>query len=233
MRSHRLRTSVAGFVAAFALFLGPPAFAQGEVPDQLKFRSEFWTELPSLPVFEVDPKPFDGAEASKTLLSEAAFVYAGMIRGFSVRYVPLDRARGIDESMEVEPVLADSIRLEDLARGEYRVVKNVFRAYVEYRPNALERGLYASWRSISFPVSEGQGTASTSGGPEYRIKAIQEAIKDAVREYARMRAPNKPRLVRAVACLEKPPAVYLRAGSYSARARIRLKVVEILPYAAY
>jgi hypothetical protein len=233
LRPNPGRFLAAGVAAAFALLSGPPAFPQDEVSDQLKLRSEFWTELPSLPAFEVDPKPFDPAEATRTLLSEAAFVYSGMIRGFSVRYVPLDRARGVAESMEVTPVLADSIRLGDLGKGEYRVVKNVFYAYVEYSPNALERGLYSSWRSIAYPVAEGDGTASTSGGPSYRVKAVQEAIKDAVREYARTRAPNKPRLVRAVACLERPPKVYLRAGVYSAHARIRLRIEEILPFAAY
>jgi len=220
-------------VAAFACFFCPLAFAQDEVSDQLKLRSEFWTELPPSPVFEVDPKPFDPAEAAKAVLGEAAFVYAGMIRGFTVSYVPFDRARGIAESMEVAPTLADSIRIDDLVKGEYRIAKNAFYAYVEYAPNALERGLYASWRSIAYPVAEGEGTSSTSGGPAYRIKAIQDAIKDAVREYARTRAPNKPRLVRALVCLEKPPKVYLRAGVYSVHARIRLRVEEILPYAAY
>jgi hypothetical protein len=222
--------------ALFAVTLLAPAlsFAQdAPPPDDILLRCEFWTELAPRPDFEVDPAPFDPAEPTKEILAEAAFVYSGMIRGFSVSYVPYDKARAVEESMEVKPLLENALKNEKLIRGEYRVVKNNFRAYVNYVPDASERAYYLSWRSIAYPVANGEGKALLGGGAANRVKAIEDGIKDAVREYARTKVKNKPRLVRAVAALERPPSLLVRAGNYVARVRIRLKIEEIIPYAAY
>lgn len=228
-------TSILRRAAFFsALFFSALSFAQdAPPPDDILLRYEFWTELAPRPDFEVDPAPFDPANPTKDILSEAAYAYSGMIRGFSVSYVPYDKARAIEERMEVRPLLEGIPKPEALIRGEYRVLKNNFRAYVEYAPDASERAYYLSWRSISYPAADGTGKALIGGGAANRVKAIEDGIKDAVREYARTKVKNKPRLVRAVAALERPPSIMVRAGNYVARVRIRLKIEEILSYAAY
>jgi hypothetical protein len=217
-----------------ALICRALSFAQdAPPPDDIVLRYEFWTEIAPRPDFEVDPAPFDPAKPTEDILAEAAFVYAGMMRGFSVSYIPYDRARAIEERMEVKPFLESAVKAEDLIRGEYRVVRNNFRAYVDYVPDASERAYYLSWRSIAYPIANGEGKALLGGGAANRVKAIEDGIKDAVREYARTKVKNKPRLVRAVTALERPPSLMVRAGNYVARVRIRLKIEEIIPYAAY
>lgn len=199
----------------------------------LILRHEFWTEVAPKPEFEVDPEPFDPAKPTQAILAEAAWVYSGMIRGFSVSYVPYDKARGIPESMDVKPLAREAIAPGELTRGESRIIKNSFRAYVEYAPSQAEIRLYESWRGAAFPAAGGQGRARLTGGSAARIAAMEDGLKDAVREYARTQVKNKPKAVRAVAAFERPPSVIVRAGEYLARVRIRIGIEEIVPYAAY
>lgn len=230
----RAESVVRRFLALLAALLCSGAYAQSlSWDDVLILRHEFWTEIAPKPEFEVDPEPFDPAKPTEDILAEAAWVYSGMIRGFSVSYVPYDKSRGVAEAIKVEPLGPEAVKREELRRGESRIVKNTFRAYAEYVPDQAERALYEAWRGAAFPAAGGEGRARLTDGPAARITAMEDGLKNAVREYARIQVKNKPKLVRAEAALERPPSIVARAGEYVARLRIRIKVVEILPYAAY
>jgi hypothetical protein len=217
-------------------------------PGDLLLRHEFWCEIESLPDFsEVDPPPPSYLAVAQRIKEEASFVYSGMLRGFAVYYVPSDKARGIAELIRVDPLYPPPATpaapspsaspgtpaLPGLRIAQTRVTGALFRAYVEYSPDAVEARLYSSWRASAFPAAAGEGKARSSGGPGNRIASMVDGIKNAVREYARIQVKNKPKSVRALAAFERPPSISVREGNYVSAVRLKLKIEEIIPYAAY
>ena len=98
----------------------------------------------------------------------------------------------------------------------------------EYQIDRIE-----GWKSNVFPVSSGRGSASIMKGYQEKVTAIQKAIKEAVREYARQKVYNKPRRVTGEVLLLEIPRIIIDAGSYNAFVKVKLKKVDLLPYSGY
>jgi hypothetical protein len=169
-------------------------------------------------------------ELARRLGTEAAWVYMGMIYGFAVDYVPYDAARRVHESFEALPSWDVKAPRPSLSLAEGRFEGTVLKMYAEYRMSPAEASRYAAWREGGATPFQAEGRAAESAGPDARFTAMEQAVKAAVKAYASALEPNKPRRVRALVAFERPPSISLDAGLYVARARARIKIVEIVPY---
>jgi hypothetical protein len=103
-------------------------------------------------------------------------------------------------------------------------------AQVFYVMNAAEQLRRESWAGAVVDAATGKGEAPTVRGRQAKFEALANAIKDAVRNQLRTRIFNKPREIRGEVVLWDDPQVWVGSGAYHAVARIRLRVVEIIPY---
>ncbi len=237
-----------GRAAALAIALasnlaGPARLAAQEVSEP-RLRAAFWVETE--PVASAgEAWPVSSEEAARRLVDEAAWVFAGMVWGFSFEYVPLDRARGIEEGFVLEP-------LGSIPWGDPRLIpgklepagsrllpeasfgpSTELRAYVEYRPEAEGARLMEAYGAEPWVRSQGLGRADILGGWKARRAAYEDALREAVREYLRSIEPNKPRRAAGRVVFERVPAITVREGAYLVQARSRIEVLELAPYVVY
>jgi hypothetical protein len=254
MRADRRAGLVAGLVALLACSVLSPVLSSQDAlgPNDILLRHEFFCErsvppeadpavrefkgLPASPGLDASPGAalaLSDAEIAERLRAEAEWSYLGMIYGFDVSYVPLDRARGVAESYSVVPAWESRRHLPGLALRQMEWQGDILRAYVEYTMDKAQLSRYLGWRRADTVPFQAEGAAGASGGGTMRMKAMEEAVKTALREYARTLTRNKPSQVKAIVALERPPDVFYREGSYVARVRVRIKVLELRPYAVY
>jgi len=62
---------------------------------------------------------------------------------------------------------------------------------------------------------------------------IEQAAKNAVREYARTRIPNKPRKITGSLVLAAAPRIVIVSGVYRASCVVKLRIDETTPYRAF
>jgi hypothetical protein len=216
-----------------ALCLSARAFAQPTAaPGELLLRHEFWCEYEPHPASK-EPHILTDKEVADRIRAEARWVFSGIIRGFDASYSPGDKARGVPEGFSLKPIAGMDWKAERLDIAEMRMEGSKLYAYVEYRPGQRAEGWYRSWRSADYPVSEGAGRASLIGGTGNRILAMQDAVRDALREYARTQVRNKPKQILAQVSLDSPPWLKVDAGQYVTRLRIHVKIKEIREWSAY
>jgi len=227
VRIPALARAITILAAAFAA-AGAPAAGQGEP----LLRAEFWTDLEPVSAAG-EPWPVPRDEAARRLLDEAAWVFGGMLWGFEFEYAPLDRARGIEESFTLEAL--GSIERGDprLEPGQARLSGREMRAYVDYRPDAAQAALLASYRDEPWERAQGVGRADWTRGWAGRRAAYENCLREAVRAYLRSLVPNKPRLARGRVVFERPPSIFVEGGFYTVQARARVEVLELRPYVVY
>ena len=215
--------------------LPPASFLSAQEP---VLRTEFWAEsepvetLPAI-VSEAAPRAAVPEEVVQALLEEARRIFAGMIWGFRFEYVPYDKARGVAEELKILPlgeILWGDPRLNS---SQTRTRGTQLRVYMEYRPDAFAASRRASWNDSTYQSAQGRGAAPLSLGLEARKTALDQAAKEALREMLRPVVKNKPREIRGIFAYDEAPRLVITGGTYTATARIRVKVTEVRGYTVY
>ena len=196
-------------------------------PDSDVIVLTLWTELEKI------PGGTGKDEISKAALEDAQWILSGMLYGFKVRYVPLDKDRHVRESLSVVPVV--EIPFGDPALRVFKTWADNDRFYVQIRYNIYDyqQTRLKAWSSNIFPEASGTGTVSLFNGRSGRLDSIKEGIKNALRNYLRVKIRNKPREIDARVILDEPPYLTIKAGGYTARVRIKFFINKIVPYAVY
>ena len=220
----------AKFLPWLLLFCSVPVFGQFDRPVWLE--DEFWAELEPV-VQDSEDYPLTKEEAASRLLEEALYVFSGMIYGFRFVYVPSDETRRVKEEFLLEPVYQLAWGDPGLQVRQSRKEGDMLIARVRHNLEEYQIDRIEGWKSNVFPVSSGRGSASIMKGYKEKITAIQKAIKEAVREYARQKVYNKPRRVTGEVLLLETPRIIIDAGSYNAFVKVKLKKVDLLPYSGY
>lgn len=214
-----------------------PCAAQAE-KDLL--RSVFWADVE--PVAGVGEEwPVSPDEAHKRLLAEAAWVFGGMIWGFEFSYTPFDKTRAIQERFDLEPieslpadapVLSNEAPPNSAPRPSAIGPVDLY-SYAEYRPGPALVALMKSYADDPWKSSQGIGKTDMNLGVKGRRAAYVDGLRAAVRAYLQALEPNKPRLVKGRVVFDRPPSLAIIGGMYTARVRVRLMVIEAIPYKIY
>lgn len=168
-------------------------------------------------------------QSLELLLEDARWAISGMIYGFNVTWTPPARNRGVEEILLVEPVAS-------IPRGDpkFRTVathqENGF-LYVtfEYRPDAVQQRRLDGWAGQAFPAASGGGTAPVMGW-DSRREAMNEAIRNTLREWLRAREFNRPREIQGRVAFLNFPTTSLSAGSIRAAVSLRMDLKNVSPY---
>jgi hypothetical protein len=214
---------------AFLILLPLFCHAQGN-PINLRI----WCELEPM-VQENEDYPLSTEEAQRRALEEARGILSGMIYGYRFRYTPGDAVRKIDEEFSMIPVAeilwADpNMRIADAyVEGSLLFVK------VTYQLEDFQVARRRAWSSNSVEASTGIGSYSvfTAPSPEAKRQALQDALKNAVREALRPVHFNKPREVSGEILIWNDPHTVIQSGTYTTRADVKLRVKEIRSYSLF
>jgi len=169
------------------------------------------------------------AEARTVALEEAARYFGAMIYGWSFRYDVGEKARNIEEKLELTPlgaVIVDDPRLEttDLQIKDLNLY-----LWTDYRPADLQRSRLAKWKAGTVRTAQGYGQSPL----EDKYAALEDAARAALRSMLRGSERNRPREASGYIGLAAFPRYWLDKGQWAAFGRFRVEILEIQPFAAY
>ncbi len=174
------------------------------------------------------PIPVDAAE--KTLLEEGRVLVSGMIYGWDFSYTPGDKSRRVEESFVLTPIAQVPWGSPRMRVTETEVAEARLWARIVYTLDDQESRRRAAWDSNTAALSTGEGTADLHIGPAARTRALESAIRDAIRRSLDTRYLNKPREITGETVLWTDPTIIVRAGTCTATATIKLLVRDLIPY---
>ena len=190
-----------------------------------------WTELD--PFVGGEDAPSSETEVHRRMLEDARLVLSGMIYGYRFRYTPSDDARGVPDVFEL--VLIHEIAWGDPALEVLYVERRDNRAWskVVYGLADHQQSRRDAWASNTIPAATGRGEAPLHRGRAARGQSLEEAVKQAIRAYARGRIMNKPREIAGEVLLWSAPRTVIGAGSYVTTVQIEVRVEDVVPYRVY
>jgi len=227
-------------LAVFSLFL-PPLGAQSieSTNHQYVIRGDVTVDLEPMYIGHIDDEyPLDAAKAGRRALDELSLFFSAMIYGWSFSYEPGERARGIAEKLELEPLGTiqygdPALKVTDTSFADMRL-----RVWADYNlDDALQRRMQV-WRSGTV-----RNAQATGYGPSYineypgwlalKKTALEDAARAALRALLQSGERNRPKEVSGFISLASIPRYFIDSGRWVTSARFRVQVTEILPFAAY
>lgn len=193
-------------------------------------RGEVKVELEQVRGFLVEETPHLSAEQGRArALEEAANYFGAMIYGWSFHYEVGERARNIEEKLELTPlgtVPADDPRLEptNLEIKDFNLY-----LWADYRPADTQRQRLAKWKAGSNRSAQGYGQSPL----ENKYAALEDAARAALRAMLRGGERNRPKEVTGYISLAAFPRYWLDKGQWMAHGRFLVEIQEIIPFAAY
>jgi len=202
-------------------------------------RGEVYVDLEPIYAGHIDEEyPLDITTASRRALEEAALFFSAMIYGWSFEYEIGERARQIDEILELE--LLGSVKFGDPAmkvtETEIRDMRLVL--WADYHLNNMLQNRMQVWRSgmIRNAQAVGYGPSSLDEYPGWlavKKMALEDAARAALRAMLRGSERNRPKEVKGFISLASFPRFYIDGGRWAASARFRVQIIEIIPFSAY
>jgi hypothetical protein len=209
------------------LLIAPPALAQQE-----RLILDLWTELEPM-IMEGEEHPVSPTTAAERMLEEARILLSAMIYGYRFVYTPSDVLRGVEELFELIPIAEipwGDPRLEILFTERQG---NRLQAKIAYGLVEHQRNRRSAWASNMIPLSGGTGAESVFQGQSARMDAYRDAVKQAIKEYARARFLNKPKELRGDVLLWGEPYTVISQGAYTTQVSVKLRLASHTPYRVF
>jgi hypothetical protein len=211
-----------------------------EIGSQEPLRGQVWVELEPLPGQYVDdPGQADIQSIRRRALEEASLFFSQMIYGWSFHYDIGERARNIDEKLEL--TLRGSIVWGDpgLIPTDTGLRDNRFYMWADFWPNAVQQRWLSVWKTGTIRTAQAIGHGPLGGVVEIadwttiKQTALEDAARAAIRAMLRAVERNRPKAVDGFISLAAFPVFYMDAGQWAASGRFRVNITEITPFAAY
>ncbi len=193
-----------------------------------------WCELEPM-MQENEDYPLSTEAAQHRALEEARGILSGMIYGYRFRYTPGDALRRIEEEFTLVPVAEILWADPNMRIADAYIEGSLLHLKVTYQLEDFQVARRRAWSSNSVEASSGVGSYSvfTAPSPEAKRWALQDALKNAVREALRPVHFNKPREVSGEILIWNEPHTVIQSGTYTTRADVKLRVKEIRPYSLF
>jgi hypothetical protein len=216
------------------LLLSLPAFAQ-EV-----LRGEIQVDLEPVYALYADvPYPLDAQTAHRRALEEGAMFFSAMIYGWSFHYDIGERARGISEEMELNPLGTIAFGDPGLFATDAEVRDMRLYLWLDYRLTESQKRRLLMWKSGVVRSAQAVGYGPLGGPVEssdwltIKKTALEDAARAAVRAILRGSERNRPKEARGFISLSAFPGYWMDKGQWAASARFRVEITEIIPFAAH
>jgi hypothetical protein len=199
------------------------------LPAQEVLRGEVSIDLEQVRGFVESTRPLEPEEARSKALEETAQYYGAMIYGWTFHYEVGERARNIEEVLELTPlgaITADDPRLEptDIQVRDFRLY-----LWSDYRPSGAQQQRLAKWRAGTVRSAQGYGHSQLDN----KYAALEDAARAALRSMLRGDERNRPKEVSGYISLAAFPRYWLDKGRWIAAGRFRVEIQEIRPFAVY
>jgi hypothetical protein len=223
------------FFAAFYLY------SQGHESGNHPFviRGEVSVDFEFIYAGHVDEEyPLDIPAAGRRGLEESVLFYSAMIYGWSFYYEVGERARQIEEILELTSL--GSIEFGDpaLKVTDTDINNSRIRIWTDYHLSPSQQRRYQAWRSGSIRNAQAVGF-----GPSFLVEypgwiavkqmALEDAARSALRTMLRSSERNRPKEARGIISLASFPRYYMDGGRMAVSARFRVQVTDIVPFAVY
>ena len=192
---------------------------------------EFWVEVD--PLVEVETNLETSDDQILVLLTEARYVFSGMIYGFEFRYVPLDLGRDVAEEFELDPVAEIPWGDPGIIVAESRYENGRLYALIRYWVPREQRAWIDFWGSNVHPSVSAFGTGDFLEGRPAKFSSFYDGIRESIRGYLRPREANKPREIAGRIAFSQVPYVVIDGGVYRSRVEVKLDIRNIIPYKVY
>jgi len=201
------------------LLVTPTVTGQGTQPWQI-ITLDIWT---------IDDTIIHGTESrpETRLIREAQYTLSGMMFGWDFSYTPGQIARDLPESFTLTPIATVPIGAPGLAVRQSRRVEEKIYGLIDYHLSREEQQHVSRWLSITGHTSRGHGSGDLMEGWAGKQGAIEQALKQAVREHLRQRHPNRPLDAEGSVRLTHPPRIVAVSGQYQATVRVMVVVREV------
>jgi hypothetical protein len=203
-------------------------------------RGQVWVELEPRPGQFVDnPGPPDMQTLRRRALEEASLFFSAMVYGWSFHYDIGERVRGIDEELELEPQGAIAWGDPGLFATDAGLRDQRFYVWADFRPNDAQLRRLHTWKTGTVRSAQAIGYGPLGGPVELsdwvtiKQAALEDAARAAIRAMLRGSERNRPKSAEGLISLADFPSFRMDAGQWAASCRFRVKVTEVVPFAAY
>ena len=158
-------------------------------------RLPLWAELDAYPGLELSGNKDEGQYdfPISQMHKIAPFIINGMVYGWNFVYVPSDKARGVEEVLEITEIVSADVIRGGITYTSPWIENNNLNCWVEYTRTDSQVQSYNLWSSIQNPVIGGIGYGSVEKGFEGIEEAARESLKAAIRNHYRKTIKNKPK----------------------------------------
>jgi hypothetical protein len=193
--------------------------------------------------------PLDTEGAYRRALQEAAMCFSAQIYGWSFHYDIGERARGIEEIIELEPlgeirwgdprlyVTHADFETADFRPASHHRFAAFLSAWMDYRPNEVQQKRLEMWSKGNVRPAQAIGHIpfESIGGDWLTVKkrTLEDSARAAVRAVLQGSERNRPKQAIGFISLESFPSYWMDAGRWAAQARFKVEITEIIPFAAY
>jgi hypothetical protein len=229
------------FFPAFCLLLALPLAAQDSEQGQHMYviRGEVHVDMEPIYGGHVDTEyPLSVNTAGLRALEEASLFYSSMIYGWSFYYEVGERARKIDEKIELQNVALIKAGDPSLRVTETEIKNSHLWVWTDYHLSDAQQRRIQTWSSGMTRSAQGVGYAPSTMDeyPGYLMikkTALEDAARAALRAMLRGSERNRPKEVTGFISLAAFPRFFVDGGRMAAIARFRVQIENIVPFAVY
>ena len=221
-------------LTAVLLCLFLPVFSQ--TPSVIRnIRLPLWAELDAYPGLELsgDENENQFAFPISQMHKIAPMIINGMVYGWNFVYVPYDKARGVEEYLEITEIVSADVIRGGITYTSPWIENNNLNCWVEYTRTDSQVQSYNLWASIQNPVIAGIGYGSVEKGFEGIEEAVRESLKAAIRNHYRKTIKNKPKEITGSVLIRKFPTLGIDSGRYVINLDFFLECGKIIEYSVY
>jgi hypothetical protein len=225
------------FLAICLLLLSPAASPLFALPaSKTTIHIALWALVDAYPGSQEASEVFEGPAAypAKKIKEIAPFLIEGMVYGWDFVYTPSDTQRNVAEYFSFEPRLP--LSQDDATHIQYTKPweeNNRLYCWVDFPLTETMLTLKNQWESVEYQRIRGLGYAPLADGFDGIKKASTEALKDAVREYARGIMKNKPKEISGKVLLVNNPLIAINSGRYKIELDFFIDLSTIVIYNFY
>ena len=198
-------------------------------------RLPLWAELDAYPGLELSGGENEGQFdfPISQMHKIAPLIINGMVYGWNFVYVPYDKARGVEEYLEITEIVPADVIRGGIKYSSPWIENNNLNAWVEYMRTDSQIQSYNLWASIQNPVIAGIGYGSVEKGFEGIEEAARESLKAAIRNHYRKTIKNKPKEITGSVLIRKFPTLGIDSGRYVINLDFFLECGRIVEYSVY
>lgn len=169
----------------------------------------------------------------KALQEVSNFLLTGMSYGWEFSYTPSDARREVKEVFEIKAIQELNVKKEEINIKEVRVKYPYIYCWAEYNLSSDEVARHKSWQDLKYKIAKGSGEGLRKNETEGVKTAYTNAIKKAIREYARKTQKNKPKEIIGEVLIKSSPRLFCSSGLFKAEIELYINIKEVIPYSAF